>query len=252
MVSCKLYGRLGNQLFQISTALAYSWDYMVPFRLPTVTENMDAWPHYFYEHPALKSYFGTADPSFYIQQGHRYIPIPKIDKPHVVLDGFFQSYKFFDDYESRIQNLFNPEWEPLKSVCSVHIRRGDYLMYPTKHPVVTEQYLKKAIDLVMSKRHVSLLIYFSDDIEWTSKFASKIGIRYVISTGKDSLEDVRLMSCCSSNIISNSSFSWWGAYLNKDIYKTVVSPHEDNWFGIDNKHLDVSDLLPETWNTIKY
>ena len=117
-----------------------------------------------------------------------------------------------------------------KFSCSLHVRRGDYLKDPDFCGICDLDYYKKAVETVLSKtkKQVTFLV-FSNDINWCKEnladdFAGNEVIYVDWNTGKDSYKDMYLMSQCQANIIANSSFSWWGAYLNESPNKLVVSP----------------------------
>lgn len=259
MVIPKLYGRLGNQMFQIAAAIAYSIEYNDTLFLPKETLHPN-FPHYFNNRFVTMA---NTPRSFYEhrERSHGYLPIPHA--MNVILNGYFQSYKYFDKYRKEVIDSFGIPFETKKGVCSIHVRRGDYLLYPTKHPVVTPRYLFDAIEEVFNTKGIEKYLVFSDDIEWCKNLfnnvaaidddkSDKIPIKFEFSEGKSELEDLASMSSCEHNIISNSSYSWWAAYLNQNSEKLVVTPHEDNWFGSDNRHLDIADLILPLWHRIKY
>lgn len=109
---------------------------------------------------------------------------------------------------------------------------------------------------MMIREHKILdFLVFSDDIEWCkrnipSEKVNPINIRF--KEQGEALLDLKEMAECEHNIIANSTYSWWGAWLNNNPNKVVVTPDEENWFGVDNKHLDVSTLLPKEWIRVKY
>ena len=176
------------------------------------------------------------------------------------LEGYFQSDKYFDslrpllvrelslrdgsaayvDLERRIHETTNP--------ISVHMRRGDYLQTGryrfsgTGNEVCSLKYYSDAIELIKQKigNHVSLF-YFSDDPAWVKRLSSKHGGIVVSGSGCKDHEELFLMSACRHNIIANSTFSWWGAWLNDHGDKVVVSPRV--WF----EHHDVPDIIPHSW-----
>jgi hypothetical protein len=90
-------------------------------------------------------------------------------------------------------------------------------------------------------------IIFSDDISWCKENLSFLNNKIFIE-GNTDFQDLYLMSKCKNNIIANSSFSWWGAWLNTNKDKIVIAPKK--WFGISNSHLDTSDLYCNNWVTI--
>lgn len=247
MVTFRPAGRLGNWLFEFAAAWSFAEKYGLEFFQP-ISDYDNLFSQF--GKIGLDQFFRPVE--FYRQMHHGYTPIMTNIMSDVVLEGFFQSYKYFDEYKEQIQHLFNPNWKIILNTCAVHVRRGDYLSYPTKHPVIGEEYLNKAIDFIKKMHGDTLFVFFSDDFSWAKDYMQKTGLIALLSENKIPIDDLRLMSCCSHQIISNSSFSWWGAYLNKYTYKTVVAPHEDNWFGPDNKHLDVYDLLPPSWHRIKF
>lgn len=170
------------------------------------------------------------------------------------VDGYFQSEKYFSDIREDILKTFclTKEAEALmikkyqnvlknKSV-SLHVRRADYLRYPGIHPVLPISYYKKALDLIGEYDNCLL---FSDDIEWC-KNNMKFKNMVFVEQEKDYIE-MFLMSKCQNNIIANSSFSWWGAWLNKKEDKQVIAPSQ--WFGT-NINEKTEDLIPDDWRII--
>jgi hypothetical protein len=129
----------------------------------------------------------------------------------------------------------------LNEVTSVNVRRGDFTSLPEYHPVCSISYFRNAINYI-GKRKIYLVI--SDDIEWCKK--SFKGDNYYFIENENPTVDLYLQSLCANNIISNSSFSWWGAWLNTNSDKIVISPSE-NWVGKKHPVQNTNDLLPETW-----
>jgi hypothetical protein len=130
---------------------------------------------------------------------------------------------------------------PTKEYISIHVRRGDYLHQQYHHPICSAEYYSQAIDLI--NENIPIVI-FSDDINWCKE---NIKADFYIENNKN-YEDLYLMTKAKHNIIANSSFSWWGAWLNKNPDKIVVAP--GIWFGEGYLHLDLSDLIPEEWKVI--
>jgi len=170
-----------------------------------------------------------------------------------ILDGFFQSEKYFKKYSKEIRELFKIPEDILgeiktkyghlldKRVTSIHVRRGDYVRHPQHHPVQTLEYYQKAIELTKDK--TDIYVVFSDDIQWCKKHFNGDGVTF-IENEKDYIE-IYLMSLMDNNIIANSSFSWWGAWLNDNPDKIVVGPSK--WFGPAYNHFNTNDVLPEEW-----
>jgi len=171
----------------------------------------------------------------YNESKHNYQEIPFTD--NMELNGYFQTEKYFINARQEILEKFGTT-KTLINKTSIHIRRGDYLLYPTKHPLPPFEYYTNNINT--NKEY----IIFSDDIPWCKQaFKNYNNIEY--SENKSELEDLELMMRCKNNIIANSSFSWWGAWLNQNENKIVITPKV--WFGPDNSHLNSSDLILENW-----
>lgn len=175
--------------------------------------------------------------------------------------GFFQTDKYFKPIEDKIREDFRflkaPEeankilLEKIKSTESVslHIRRGDYVSkqrYRETYAQCSINYYKRAIEYIAQK-HPDLVLYvFSDDIDWVRENLKMYNYKHVFvsnNTGKKSWEDMRLMSNCKHNIIANSSFSWWGAWLNVNPNKIVIAPKK--WF--NDESIIQTDIIPKTW-----
>lgn len=224
-------GHLGNQLFQIAAcvgvaeknndkAVFSNWKYTDYFNGPF---NFD-------ELIVNKTYFET-------KFGYNEIKY----NPNLNLDGYFQSEKYFKHCSDKILQMFSfknenqlrNKWDNFlnKNTCSIHIRRGDYLLYPNDHPQQILEYYINAIKIIEKKHDIDYYLVFSDDINWCKEnFKSD---KYIFIEGQYNTEDLSLMSYCDHNIICNSSFSWWGSWLNKNEDKMIIAPKK--WFG-DNKH----------------
>lgn len=129
---------------------------------------------------------------------------------------------------------------------SVHIRRGDYLKFKN-FQVCGLEYYTKAIQNICDKIKKPVFYIFSNDPEWSGVFMKKFNVQFHIiniNNGENSYMDMYLMSQCKHNIIANSTFSWWGAYLNKNPEKIVVSPKQ--WL----RHIDCNPNI-ETWTIIE-
>lgn len=236
-VYAKFYGRTGNQLFQRAAAIGYATKHGLPYFEKDV-------PY------ALRILLK--------EHGHNYQPLPYLPEwrnKNILLDGYWQSARYFDHCREEVLKAFGYDWSLKEGWCSIHVRRGDYLLYPDKHPVVTGEYLQRAIQYIYKHTVVDKFMVFSDDIPYCKTIFNVLeycGFTFEYSEGRTAEEDLILGSCCEHNIISNSTFSWWQGYLNQNPDKVVISPSKDNWFGPGNKHLNTSDLIPESWIQIKY
>lgn len=187
---------------------------------------------------------------------------PKImdQKGSVYLDGYFQSESYFKDQESFIREDFTLKdaWSRNKALLaemikndsaavSLHVRRGDYLTHPDFGGIVTKEYYLQAIKLVKGHIPTPHFYVFSDDIQWCkAELGLEAGATFVSNPELKDYEEMILMSLCKNHIIANSSFSWWGAWLNPNPNKQVIAPalwsnlHED-WY---------RDIIPVTWTRI--
>jgi hypothetical protein len=178
--------------------------------------------------------------------------------------GFWQSEKYFKDDEGYIRKAFtfmkplNRESQRIatrlanqSNTVSVHIRRGDYVSSKTTgelHGICSIQYYKDAIALITCKLKSPHFYFFSDDTQWVSQNLILPNKSYTLvqhNTGIESWQDMALMSKCKHHIIANSSFSWWGAWLNPDKEKIVIAPQ--NWFNTKTDYFDDSDIVPHDW-----
>lgn len=178
------------------------------------------------------------------------------------LSGYWQSEKYFADVASQIRTDFtfqlpleNQNTELAKHVSqvnavSLHVRRGDYAINPkttATHGMCTLDYYQESIRYVAERVAQPHFFIFSDDIAWV-KSNLKIDFPHVYvqhNRGAESYNDMRLMSLCRHHIIANSSFSWWGAWLNSSTEKIVIAPRK--WFA---NQTDVKDLFPDGWVTL--
>lgn len=249
-VTVNLRGRCGNQMFQIAACIGHAIKYETYYSIPKETLNPKEWPAYFAD--KFKDAPGSIMHYLYKEPSHAYTPIPPC--LHIKLDGYFQSEKYFSHCRNQVLKAFGFYGRNFeKNVCSVHIRRGDYLLYPSKHPVVTIEYLTQAINYI-SKMGIDNFLIFSDEIPYCKSIEHLLpqNVTYLYSEGNTELEDLDKMVWCGSHIISNSTFSWWGAWMCSNPDKIVVSPSKENWFGPGNSMLSTEDLIPDSWHQIKY
>jgi hypothetical protein len=177
---------------------------------------------------------------------------------NIYLDGFFQSEKNFLSIRSQLLKEFSlkkdlpnkdltQEIEQSNSVA-VHIRHGDYLNDPKTneyHGTCSEQYYQKAIDEIRKTVTDPIFYLFSDDPEWINDNFEVDGINMKIGTDSklSPQEELVLMSKCKHNIIANSSFSWWAAWLNQNDDKIVIAPTP--W--VDKEPNPHKNIIPESW-----
>jgi hypothetical protein len=257
MISCFLQGGLGNQLFQIATTVSFALDNDIEpvfnlstHHLPLQGNSAIKYKDNLYHNLKLIDVYEYNKFNIYTEPKFSYNKIPvHLKQDNYILKGFFQSEKYFVHNRNKIIGLFNPK-EILKkqlikytslfdgNTCSVHIRRGDYIKFPNEHPVLKIDYYEKAMEEIgMGTK----FLIFSDDIVWCKNNLKGDNLIFI---DDDDYVSLYLMSLCDNNIIANSSFSWWGAWLNDNQNKKVVAPTK--WFG-NNKKLDTKDIIPDTW-----
>lgn len=230
------HGRLGNSLFQAAATIALAkrnnddflfpcdWNYIDDFNIPK---------KYFSSDIICKSQY--QEPNFHYNA---------IDyNKDMNLHGYFQSERYFEDYKDDIKLLLTPlssSSPMLSNTASIHVRRGDYLKFNKAFEQLDLGYYIRAVYGLNVKNY----IIFSDDIDWCKGVFH--GDDFSFSEGKSEIEDLVLMSKCEHNIIANSSFSWWAAWLNNNPNKKVIAPSK--WFGpeLSPTH-NTKDLIPKEW-----
>lgn len=262
MVYVELNGRFGNYLFQIATAASLAYKngsefavvchekYLLPDN-STIFEYVQQFRDTIFKNISLLTSI-PEDCIFFYQEDALYSPIKYTD--NIYLHGTFQSEKYFDRQivhqlfqipDEIKQNLLQRFGHILSgNVTSIHIRRGDYLRSPHEYNVTSMNYFKKAIREIGKD---SLYLIISDDLPWCKKHFK--GSNFYFADKNSALEDLYLQSLCSNNIISNSSFSWWGAWLNQNPEKIVIAPKP--WYGKSFANIRTDDLIPTSWIQIK-
>ena len=196
---------------------------------------------------------------YYDQEPVKFIPsIFEFLEENQYLIGHFQSYKYFEEYRDAIlkelefstdllseeTNLIANDMNSSESV-SIHVRRGDYLngyYYNTLGNICDIDYYKRALAVIKNKVDDPHFYVFSDDLDYVAKNLKIENATYVdINRGSDSWQDMYLMSQCKHNIIANSTFSWWGAWLNRNPSKIVIAP--TRWFA----NMDEDEIVLPEW-----
>jgi len=185
-------------------------------------------------------------------------------KKDIYLDGYWQSESFFKDFSEIINADFqfkkalNKKSEDIATKIkskvtsvSIHLRRGDYVsstLTNAYHGVCDIEYYKKAVGYLKDRISDPYFFVFSDDIDWArANFLPMFDNMEVVpgNEGDDSWQDMYLMSTCHHNIIANSSFSWWAAWLNNNRDKVVIAPQ--NWFATAELNNDIHQRIPAGW-----
>lgn len=279
----KFNGGLGNQMFQHAFARAleaktgvkvfmdmtfFTKSYSRPYELDIFNANIPKITGFFNELKLNiiwklrrklnnKRFFGT-----YVYEEPHFEYDEKVFEltPEAYIHGFFQSEKYIKDVESQIREDF--KFKPVPdaknqeiidkinstNAISLHIRRGDYVQkkrFQNKYATCSLDYYKRGVEYIASKCENPVLFIFSDDKDWVKE---NLDLPYECvfvdnNSGDKSYEDLRLMSLCKHNVIANSSFSWWGAWLNRNAEKIVIAPQK--WFN-DEKVVQ-TDVNPTDW-----
>jgi hypothetical protein len=179
-------------------------------------------------------------------------------KKNAYLDGNWQNEKYFKDIENIIReeiilknehdDYFNKIKEKTKNSNSIslHVRRGDYTSKKVQQilKLCSLNYYNKAIKIIKEKIENPTFFIFSDDIEWAKKnLKTNFPTIFVSNNTTKDYEELILMSNCKHHIIANSSFSWWGAWLDNKSNKIVIAPKK--WFR--DKKMNTQELTPKDW-----
>lgn len=245
MVKPKTYGRFGNFLFQAAAAMGYAWRHGMEFTLPNTTNSMRDNPIYLQHlvNPKWKENL----PKVTLSEGpfcYQDLPFQEGWRNHnIILDGYWQSEKYFKEFRDRIIEAFGYPWSMLNGFVSVHVRRTDYLRLRKKHPFISKEW----IDEAMKKFPGHHFIFFSDDTKWCREnYGDRKDV--TISEGRNEVDDLVYMSTCEHQICSASTFSWWGAWLNQNPKKRIIMPK--HWFMPGHGGLDTKDIVPLEWERL--
>jgi hypothetical protein len=275
MITCDLKGGLGNQLFQIAATLGYCMEHSIPFIFPysNVEGNLPPYWETFFDH--LKQYttsrnnFPDAEPvdvlnvlytlPKYQEPAFKYNEIPF--QENMMLFGEFQSYKYSQKIRRKFSEIFDMSFKQLaikteflhlldaEHTISLHFRIGDYKNNPEIRPVLPLAYYSNALASVAVPSR-ALVFFKKEDNDAVDAYLEILRKQFEHITFvkiRDEIPDwqqIIIISCCDANIIANSKFSWWGAYLNGSPNKVVFYPN--TWFGSSNVN-SVSDLFPPDW-----
>lgn len=226
-------GGFGNQLFKYAAALSYSFDNSTEVVLPKWHFNE------YLKHPPkrLEDFEDVIFEDFHDTRGQKIVEIPKDRNINLNNEGYFQDLRYInhnrnniiskleikDEYKEKFFSLLEkdiPDWKHL-NLSFIHVRRGDYHLIPYILPIQSKEYYDCALEHI----NYDKCIVFSADIEWcknTFKYPNLVYLNY-----SDKYFDMFIMSLCNSGVIANSTYSWWGAYLNKNSPKIIKPKY---WF----------------------
>lgn len=257
----ELGGQLGNQMFEIAAALSLAWDNDADAYFPDlITKTGNNIPN---NHKRVFFRINAEPPPRKVQfrykeTMHPYQPIPF--HPDMQISGFFQSEKYFMQHKEKIIDLFMPSDAILSTIqakypnilnhpktVAVHARTY-FAEDPSRNcfHFLSEDYFANAMALFPDKD--TLFVVCSDQMWWCKFIFKKFTRNIIFIENNDYLIDFYLMSLCKHNIISNSTFSWWAAYLNRNPDKIVVAP--EKW--MTNRNLEDYDIVPEDWIKVEW
>lgn len=286
MITSTLMGGLGNQLFQIFSTIAYAIRCRHKFIFPYcdflngITTRGTYWETFLSSLKIFTTYntkYGLTNDSLNTFPEisipfHNYQEIPMVESSKSVkLFGYFQSYKYFEKEEETIFSLIRIDqqlsqvkkenkilFEKNKYNISMHFRLGDYKFIQESHNILPYHYYELALHTLtetLPNENINVFVFGeSADNETILAMVEQLKQKYplihfikiddIIPDWKQLL----IMACCESNIIANSSFSWWGAYFNKNKEKRVCYPSV--WFGPHLSHNYTGDMFPDSWTQI--
>ena len=279
-IRIKLSGGLGNQMFQFATGYAVAKKNNVRLSLDLKYINKRMKHNGFeldrvfniyskvsflnkqlsFKTINLKEILTIFDNSFYnFKEPHYHYSNNIFNLPkHSFLDGYWQSELYFKDYGQEIREIFtfpnnlNKENNSIihdinqNNSISIHVRKGDFLLKQNNnHNTNLKEYYFKAINASSNFLKNAKFFIFTDDSTWVRENFNLNHHHTIVDVnhGKNSFLDMYLMSLCQINIIANSSFSWWGAWLNNNKDKIIYAPK--NWF--NDKSICTDDLFPKSW-----
>ena len=278
MIIAKIKGGLGNQLFQYAAGRAVALHHKLPLKLDlTIFETYKLHNGYRLDQFAIHADIATENEiinlkggnnvlfsalrkaglirrkSYFKEKRSSYFDSSVFKNSSIYLDGYWQNELYFLD----IRELLLRELSPISSMndlgcayskcinnsnsVSLHIRRGDYLNLKNIGILGVDYYMK-AVEYIRKNVEKPTFYIFSDDLEWCKNSLGFLDDCIFVDRTKTEIDDLKLMSFCRHNIVANSSFSWWGAWLNQNPKKTVVAPK--GWL-LNNP--DSSNVILSDW-----
>jgi|SRR5208337_704280 len=239
MIVANLKGGLGNQMFIYAAGRAMALRYNTGLIL-------------------LKSDLGNANTKRHFQLDAFNIqakstPEGNVGDDLIYLNGYFQSEKYFADYAKQIRkdftlkNLRELPIDPTAMSVGIHVRRGDYVTDPATnryHGLCDLDYYRRSMKFIEDRVGHCRFYLFSDDPQWARE---NLPGELISGNGLTDQEELIAMSRTRHQVIANSSFSWWAAWLNPRLDKIVVAP--EKWFAAPEVP-DTRDLLPHEWVTL--
>jgi hypothetical protein len=254
----RLAGQLGNQFFIVAATLSHAWKHQAKALFPDFASPKEPGYNLVENYEQIFNFVDASLHSdgieyYYREPEYTFHPIPYHD--NMEIRGWFQSEKYFLEHKNEIIDCFSPSSRIMDYLRSKY---ADVIEHPNTVAIHFRSYLqedpqqKVYVNLGMdyyekAMAHFpedALFVVFSQHMKWCKENFSHMGKNVLFIEGEKHYHDLYLMSLCKNNIIGNSSFSWWGAYLNKNPHKKVIAPKR--WFSPAYKH-DTKDLIPPEW-----
>jgi Glycosyl transferase family 11 len=294
MIVVRHRGGLGNQLFQYAAGLALARHHQTELKVDLYTYSKHRYRKFELDHfmvePKVASrkevhrYTGNNPVVRYLNKRENYLRCPMVfAQPHyhffedffelpsdLYLSGYWQSEKYFAPVQDELRTLYQPRLpldstnaamkEKIQNVnsVSIHVRRGDYTTgsYNRFFGGIPDDYYINAVSEIKKYIGDPVFFIFSDSVEWCKRnLVISPAVFVDMNQGDASFKDLFLMSWCKHNIIANSTFSWWGAWLNNNPQKKVIAPRP--WFrqryiktkepAYASRYYNTKDLLPLGW-----
>ena len=261
MIIIKIKGGLGNQLFQYAVGKAVALHHKLPLKLDLTIFKTYKLHRYLLDQFAIQADTATEDEiiklkggnnvlfsalrkaglvkrkSYFKEKRSSYFDVSVFKNKPVYLDGYWQNELYFSDIRELLLKELSPNSSMNDLGCayldsikksnsvSLHVRRGDYLNLKNIN-VLDVDYYMKAVNYIRKIIEKPTFYIFSDDLEWCKNSLGFLDNCIFVDRTKTEIDDLKLMSLCQHNIIANSSFSWWGAWLNQNCKKTVIAPED--------------------------
>jgi hypothetical protein len=279
MLSCEFKGGLGNQLFQLFFLMSLAVEtntYWFVIPSPNVGKRPSYWFNMFQK---CRTWFKSTYPSnmvilteSIIQSNHPNAVRHFVKTNRVVLSGYFQDYRLFHHHYGQLHTILEiPTMQkevttkyiyPYESTTSIHFRYGDYLQLTRMYTILTAEYYENAlVHIITTEQPISivttiLVFYELSDYAMVSSVVNTLQQHPVLSrlsfvyidTNIPDWEQMLIMSKCKHNVIANSTFSWWAAYMNPNTHKIVCYP--SHWYRNPPSPIDTTGLQVPTWHRI--
>lgn len=256
IITANLMGGLGNQLFEAAHAISQGWKYdrevvFIPYSwTPGQGRGAENYVNNVFRNlKFLDKLEGTTT----VNEGQFEFSETNPLEGNTAFQGYFQSSKNWYGFDQKVREMFQPPTQVVedflmkypqlleKNTLSIHVRRSEYLQLPEIHPTISLEYIEEALKII---GEYSTVFVFSDDPDFVKENLSFPSVIFVKED--EDYKELWLMGLCQNHIMSNSTFSWWGSFLNIKSNKKIIAP--SRWFG--PRGPDAKDVYEPYWNII--